>query len=232
MQYHGTLIAPVANRISGARATIAGQKFSFQANQDQRITLHSGDAGTYGKRWQITGHDVARVTLDITLPDGEGGFPGTRHIRAIYSLADAATLRLDITATTDAPTLSTAVNHSCWNLDGTWDWTGHSLPVAADRYLPTTADFAPTGQIATAAGTGHDITTARRSAPQQPPLDTCFCLVDGRGPLRDAPVLRDQTGIAMSVATTAPGAPPARALPSNRKPGPTRRTTRSSRRSC
>ena len=36
MRHHGTLIAPVVNRLSGAQAPIAGKLHRFQANQDGR----------------------------------------------------------------------------------------------------------------------------------------------------------------------------------------------------
>jgi aldose 1-epimerase len=53
MQYHGKIVAPVGNRISGASAAVDGERHRFPANQDNRITLHSGDVGTHLKLWQI-----------------------------------------------------------------------------------------------------------------------------------------------------------------------------------
>lgn len=205
LRYHGSLIAPVANRITGAKAMIAGQTHRFEANQDNRITLHSGDAGTHLKVWQIADLGPTHATLALSLPDGEGGFPGQRHLTATYSLHDTATLHLDLHATTDAPTLFNAVNHSYWNLDGTPDWSGHTLRVAADRYLPGTSDFTPTGEIAPTKGTPYDFAAARAISPADPLLDTCFCLADRRGPLRDVLWLTGKTGITMTVATTEPG---------------------------
>ena len=32
MRYHGSLVAPVVNRLTDARATIAGKEFTFEAN--------------------------------------------------------------------------------------------------------------------------------------------------------------------------------------------------------
>jgi aldose 1-epimerase len=205
LRYHGSLIAPVANRITGAAAMIAGQTHRFEANQDNRITLHSGKAGTHLKVWHPTDISATHATLTLSLPDGEGGFPGNRHLTATYSLHDTATLRLDIQATTDAPTIFNAVNHSYWNLDGTPDWSGHTLRIAADRYLPGTPAFTPTGDIADTKGSPYDFTAARPITPANPPLDTCFCLSDGRGPLRDVLWLTGETGITMTVATTEPG---------------------------
>jgi aldose 1-epimerase len=205
MQYHGKIVAPVGNRISGAGTTINGKRHDFPANQDNRITLHSGDVGTHLKLWQIADKGDDHVTLAVTLPDGEGGFPGTRQLTATFSLQEGATLRLDLQATTDAPTIFNAVNHSYWNLDGTPDVTGHSLRIAADRYLPVDADIVPTGHIAPVVGTPFDFTRTRPCQPGQPPLDTCFCLSDTRLPLRDVLYLVGGTGVAMTIATTEPG---------------------------
>ena len=121
LRYHGALIAPVANRITGATAVIAGRIHHFGANQDDLITLHSGDAGTHLKVWQIANAGPTHVALTLTLPGGEDGFPGLHKVIATYALHDDATLRLDIHATSDTPTLFDAVNHSYWNLDGTND---------------------------------------------------------------------------------------------------------------
>jgi aldose 1-epimerase len=96
-------------------------------------------------------------------------------------------------------------NHSYWNLDGTADWAGHRLQVAADRYLPTTDDFTPTGEIVDVAGTAYDFRAGRRIARSEPPLDNNFCLSDGRVALRDVLWLTGEGGVAMTVATTEPG---------------------------
>ncbi len=205
MQYHGKIVAPVGNRISGASTIIAGKRHDFPANQDDRITLHSGDVGTHLKLWQVADLGPDHVTLTVTLTDGEGGFPGIRQVSATFALHADATLRLDLRATTDAPTLFNAVNHSYWNLDGSPDVTGHDLKIAAARYLPVDADIVPTGEIASVAGTPFDFTTARRFQAANPPLDTCFCLSDQRVPLRDVLWLTGRTGITMTIATTEPG---------------------------
>jgi aldose 1-epimerase len=205
MRHHGSIVAPVGNRISGAQAVIAGKTHRFDPNQDGRITLHSGAAGTQFKLWQIADTGPAHVTLALTLPNGEGGFPGTRPVTATYSLHDDATLRLDLMAKTDAPTLFNAVNHSYWNMDGSPQWTGHQLKVAAAHYLPVTADITPTGEIAPVMGTAYDFTAARVITPGTPAFDHNFCLTNRRGPLRDALWLTGRNGVTMTIATTEPG---------------------------
>ncbi|MDT8854610.1 aldose epimerase family protein [Paracoccaceae bacterium Fryx2] len=205
MRHHGSVIGPVANRISGAQARIAGRLHRFEANQAGTITLHGGDAGTHLKLWSLVAATADSATLGLTLPDGDGGFPGNRTLAARFEVAPPATLRLTVTATTDAATLINVANHSYWNLDGSADWSGHALRIAADRYLPTTPDFTPTGEIFPTEGTPHDFRTAREITPGAPPLDHCFCLSDARRPLTPVLWLTGRGGTSLTLATTEPG---------------------------
>ncbi len=208
-RHHGTLIGPVVNRLTGAQAPIAGKVHRFDENRPGPVTLHSGSASTGRKVWRIDDtrddNTDSALSLRLVLPDGEGGFPGTRHVIARYEVCAPALLRLTVTATTDAPTLLNFANHSYWNLDGTERWEGHSLRIAADRYLPTHADDTPTGGIVDVTDTPYDFRTARVPVPGAPPLDHNFCLSDAPGPLRDVLWLIGQNGVGMTLATTAPG---------------------------
>ena len=205
MRHHGSLIGPVVNRFTGATAPIAGEVHRFEANQDNRITLHSGSAGTHLKVWRVEDHGPAHATLALDLPHGEGGFPGNRRVNARFEVTIPATLTMTVRATTDRPTLLNFANHAYWNLDGSAFWSGHRLWIAADRYLPTTPDFTPTGEIVKVAGTAMDFRQEREIAVGAPLFDNCFCLGDRRGPLRDALRLTGQNGLTMTVATTEPG---------------------------
>ncbi|MDZ4136428.1 MAG: galactose mutarotase, partial [Paracoccaceae bacterium] len=145
------------------------------------------------------------VTLALHLPDGAGGFPGNRLIRATFSAHAPATLRLSVTVQTDAPTLINLANHSYWNLDASPDWSGHTLRIAAQDYLPATDAFTPTGIIAPVEGTPYDFRNPTRIVASSPALDTCFCLSDRRQSLRDVLWLTGTNGTTMTVATTEPG---------------------------
>lgn len=205
MRHHGSLIGPVANRITGAAAQVAGRPCRFEANQAGRITLHSGAAGTHLHLWAREEASSTHATLTITLPDGAGGFPGTRHLRARFDVLPPATLRLTVEATTDAPTLMNVANHSYWNLDGTADWTGHRLQVLAEDYLPTTPDFTPTGDILPVTGTAMDYRRPRTLTVGQDVLDHNFCLAPARRALTPALVLEGASGLRLDFATTEPG---------------------------
>lgn len=205
MAYHGSLIVPVANRIGGATAVIDGHRHQFEGNQNGRICLHSGATGAHRQVWKLAEMTETSCTLRLTLPDGLGGFPGTRRVTVRYAVGEDASLNMQVTAFTDQPTLMNIANHSYWNLDGTPDWAGHSLRIAADRYLPTDADLLPTGQIAPCADTALDFRSRRVITPQSPEMDTCFVLSDSRQPLRDVLWLTGASGLTMTIATTEPG---------------------------
>lgn len=206
LHYHGAVIGPVANRIAGAEAVLDGRTLRFPANQDGRHILHSGDVGTHRKVWRLAEVAEDSCTLTLTLPDGEGGFPGTRRVTARWVVERPATLRMELTVMTDAPTLINFVNHSYWNLDGTDRWDGHSLRIAADHILPVDADTLPTGEIAPVAGSAYDLRAGRALlVAGVPPMDHCFVLGQGRETLRDVLWLTGRSGVEMTMATTEPG---------------------------
>lgn len=204
MRYHGALVGPVANRIAGAAAVIAGRPCRFEANEGGAC-LHSGPSGIHARRWRREAAGEDTLTLVLDLADGEGGFPGNRRITALWRVAPPATLLLRLVVTTDADTLVNVANHSYWNLDGTPGWSGHRLRIAADHITETDAALIPTGRLLPVAGTGYDLRQGRRLVPGEPPLDTNFCLSMAPQPLRDVLWLTGRSGVEMVIATNAPG---------------------------
>ena len=204
MMYYGSLIAPIVNRFRDAKADLAGQTLQFQRNFLGKHALHSGAVGVQHKVWEIEAATQDTVQLALTLPDGEGGFPGLRHVTVRFAL-DGATLRMDVTVVSDKATLWNAANHSYWNLDGTATYAGHSLRIMADHYLPTDADFVPTGEIRAVAGTEMDFRAPRQIGPKAPALDNNFCLGIGQTALRPALILTGASGVELTVSTTEAG---------------------------
>lgn len=204
MMYNGSLVAPIVNRFTNAQAPLADQILRFETNFLGKHSLHSGAAGVQHKCWTLEAATQDTVQLALTLPDGEGGFPGQRNVTVRFAL-DGATLRMDVTVVSDKATLWNAANHSYWNLDGAASYDGHSLQIMADHYLPTDADFVPTGEVRAVAGTNMDFRTPRRIAPQSPALDNCFCLGQGQTALRPALILTGASGVQMTVSTTEAG---------------------------
>jgi aldose 1-epimerase len=205
MAWFGSIVGPVANRIGGARATVGGRPCQFESNFLGRHTLHSGAASVCHKVWTIAEQGPDHATLTVDLPDGDGGFPGNRRVTARWTVTAPATLRLDITTTTDADTLVNLTNHSYWNLDGTPDWRGHTLRIAADRVTAVDGDLIPTGALPDVADLSLDFRAARPPVPGQPPIDHNFCLADARRAMTDVLWLTGTGGLTMTVATTEPG---------------------------
>ncbi|MFZ1338724.1 MAG: aldose epimerase family protein [Paracoccaceae bacterium] len=201
--YFGALVGPVANRIAGANATIVGRPCRFDANEGAN-TLHSGASGLHRRLWRVEDRSDTAVTFALDLADGLGGFPGNRRLSARFSLPGSATLRMELSGTTDAPTPINIANHSYWNLDGTATWAGHSLQIKADRWLPVDTDQIPTGRIAPATG-ALDFRRPRPLGPDAPALDHNFCLATDRRALAEAATLTGASGARLRLMTTEPG---------------------------
>ncbi|QQA42385.1 aldose epimerase family protein [Pelagovum pacificum] len=205
MFYFGAVVAPVANRFAGAKAKLDGETLEFEANQAGLHHLHSGSVGTWAKVWSVAEQSENRVKFALDLPAGEGNYPGNRKVSATFSVEAPSTLRMEIEASTDAPTFFNATNHSYWNLDGTGDWTGHSMWIAADRYMEVDENAAPTGAVIPVEGTDFDFRVEKPVRRNEPDLDHNFCLSDARVEMRDVLRLRGLSGVTMTIATTEPG---------------------------
>jgi len=201
--YLGALVGPVANRIGGAEATINDRCCQFAANEGTN-TLHSGPDGLHNRIWHLADYDATAATFTLSLPAGDSGFPGNRRISARYSLHPNATLRLEISVITDALTPISIADHSYWNLDGTGDWSGHSLQIAADHWLPVTVQGLPTGaRMPTIAE--MNFAQSRTIQPGSPALDHNFCLANARRPLTFTARLTGASGVTLALSTTEPG---------------------------
>ena len=73
------------------------------------------------------------VTLGLVDPDGTMGFPGTVTATCRYSLVEGPALQVDLTATTDTPTLVNLGHHSYFCLDMSGDIRNQKLQMDASR---------------------------------------------------------------------------------------------------
>lgn len=205
MTFHGVIVGPVANRLSGAQATINGVTHHFDANLLGKHTLHSGAAGTHARIWNGVQHSPDTLDLTLDLADGEGGFPAHRHVTATFEILAGPTLRLTITTTADAPSIANLTNHSYWNLDGTDHMNGHALQIDAVSYLPTDDEFVVTGESVSTKNTAFDFSRLRNLTFGSPALDNTFCVAQNRRDLTPVLHLRGASGVSMRVATTEAG---------------------------
>lgn len=157
----GAIAGRYANRIGHGRFTLDGATHQLPLNQDGRHSLHGGGQG-FGKRpWTLVHHDETSATLALVSPDGDAGYPGTLQLWCCYSLIGAATLRIALSATTDAATVVNLAHHSYFRLDDGPDILDHTLEVRANLMTPVDADSIPDGSLAPVAGTPFDFRRAR-----------------------------------------------------------------------
>ncbi|MFG1702323.1 aldose epimerase family protein [Nonomuraea sp. M3C6] len=195
-RYFGAVVGRYGNRIANGRFTLDGVEFRLPVNNG-RHSLHGGTEGFDSKVWTIAARTGESVTLTLTSPDGDQGYPGTLTASVTYTLADDA-LRLDYTAEADAPTVLNLTNHSYFNLNGGGDVLDHVVQMEAEHYLPVDDGKIPTGELAPVKGTPFDFTEPHAVGERYDGgYDHCFVL-DGA-----ARVTAD--GLTMEVTTTEPG---------------------------
>ena len=161
-QYFGCTAGRCANRIAGGKFSIDGTEYAVATNNGANH-LHGGVKGFDKVVWKGEGKAVdgaPRVEFTYTSKDGEEGYPGTVEAKVVYTLTPANTLEVEMSATTDKPTVVNLAHHSYWNLagHGSGDILGHMLLIPAKRYTPVYATLITTGELAPVAGTPFDFT--------------------------------------------------------------------------
>ncbi|MFC6341277.1 aldose epimerase family protein, partial [Nocardioides hankookensis] len=155
--YVGGTIGRYANRIAGGRFVLDGREVVVGVH-DRGNSLHGGPDGFDRRLWDVVEHGPDEVALGLVSPDGDQGFPGEVSVLVRYRV-DGDAVRVDMEATTDAPTVLNLTNHAYFNLDGEGAGTvdDHLLMVAADEFTPVDATGIPLGEHAPVAGTPFDL---------------------------------------------------------------------------
>ena len=161
-QYFGCTAGRCANRIAGGKFTLDGKEYTLATNNGPNH-LHGGVKGFDKVVWEgeprmtATGPSIIFTYLSA---DGEEGYPGNVSAKVTYTLTNANELAVEMTATTDAPTVVNLAHHSYWNLagQGSGDILGHMLQIPAKNYTPVDATLITTGEIAPVANTPLDFT--------------------------------------------------------------------------
>ncbi|MGL4324210.1 MAG: aldose epimerase family protein, partial [Beijerinckiaceae bacterium] len=78
-----------------------------------------------------------------------------------YTLAEPATLRVELSAITDTATIINLCHHSYFNLDGSPDILDHTLSVRANVWTPVNDDLIPDGTLQRVAASPMDFRVAR-----------------------------------------------------------------------
>ena len=204
--HFGSIAGRCANRIAGGQFTLDGHDYQLSQN-DGRNHLHGGAAGFGQLNWMLEADDARSVTLGLTSPDGDQGYPGAVRATCRYAV-EGNGLTIELTAETDRPTLVNLAAHGYFNLDGSDTILDHSLILAAESYLPVNEELIPTGEIRPVAGTPFDFRSARAIGnPEGQTFDHNFVLATAPSPEpRFAARLESaHSGLAMELWTTEPG---------------------------
>jgi aldose 1-epimerase len=163
--YFGALVGRVGNRIGGARFELDGRTHRLAANEG-RNHLHGGVRGFDKALWRAEAGETSdgpALRLHHVSPDGEEGYPGKLDIEAIYTLTGDDSLRLEITARSDAATPVNILHHSYWNLSARPGASvlDDELRLFAGAFTPMGPGLLPTGEIRPVADTPFDFTAAK-----------------------------------------------------------------------
>ncbi|MFN5804185.1 MAG: aldose epimerase family protein [Opitutia bacterium] len=214
----GSTVGRYANRLAGGRLTVDGRIHEVDRN-DGPNHLHGGAHGLDAKVWTSAAgrtEEAGKVTLRVTSPAGEGGYPGELRVTVTYSLSDRRNeLTIRFEAECDAPTACNLTNHAFFNLSGRGAITDHRLRIAAERFIPVDANLIATGELAPVEGTPFDFRNetaiGARITDPHPQLrlgrgyDHCYVL-GGAGTMRVAAEARDpSSGRTLQLLTDAPG---------------------------
>src|SRR4051812_22976078 len=154
--YFGALIGRYGNRIANGMFSLNGHTYRLDINNPPN-SLHGGFNGFNTQVWTAEPIQKSKrvgVKLTRTSVAGEGGttrgttgYPGNVQVEVDYTLDRKNRLRIEYTATTDAPTVINLTNHAYWNLGGEGSGTiyHHRLKINAARYTPVNKDLTPTG---------------------------------------------------------------------------------------
>jgi aldose 1-epimerase len=161
----GAIAGRFANRIRDGRFTLDGVAYQLPRNENGVTALHGGGRAGFGKRaWVCEAHTCDLIRMRLVSPAGDQGYPGTLHVTCTYLAVGGSTLRLELAATTDAPTILNLAHHSYFRLDDAADILDHRLTVDADTVAVVDALSIPTGHVMAVANSPFDFRASRMIA--------------------------------------------------------------------
>ena len=125
--HFGAVPGRFANRIANGRFTLDGVEYQLDRKPGQQHTLHGGPNGFGHRLWTLVASDASSVSLSLDSADGDAGFPGALTATCVYRMLEPATLRVELSAVSDKPTIVNLTQHSYFNLDGSPDILDHEV---------------------------------------------------------------------------------------------------------
>lgn len=215
--YQGATVGPYCNRIGGAAIDINDKHYELVANENDVTCLHSGGEFSFAV-WKAIVIDSDCIEMSYTSPDGQGGFPGEKNVKVIFSLKDDNKLTIKYSAVSTRDTYLNLTNHAYFNLNGygSGDILSHKLFIDADNFTCVDKLSIPTGENAAVDNTPFDFRTEKEigkeiEAPSEQlkltgGYDHNYCINGYNGSLKKcACATGNESGITLSVYTTLPG---------------------------
>lgn len=217
--YRGAIVGRYANRIGQATFTLDGKQYFLDKNGGDHC-LHGGNTGFHKRVWNAA-HSVnaqqCSLTLQLTSPDGEGGFPGNVDITACYTLDNNNVLSLSICASTDKSTPLSFTQHAYFTLSNESTVGSTYVKIDADHVTQADSTLLPTGRLTSVTNTPFDYRTLTKIASRVNSSLPCelFEMVGGydhnyvltalKNNQPNALVYAEDTGIEMALSTNLPG---------------------------
>ena len=183
-------------------AKLSHKTIQAEINTDTGHHIHGGSKGSCYKNWQILEQSQSHVVLEVLLPDGEMGFPGNLRTQVKYELLSNSSLKIEISATTDAETLCSFAHHSYFNLKGGGTIEGHELQIEADHYIDVDSQGIPF-DLCNVNKSPFDFRVKKKLSSSEA-LDHNFCISNYRTKIKNVAKL-SYDSVSMDLMSSEPG---------------------------
>ena len=129
----GAVCGRYGNRIENARLERDGIEYALTANEGAQC-LHGGQPGFGDQTWTLDKVASDCITLTLTSPDGDQGFPGQCQARVTYRVSPQG-ISCALSASVDKPCPINLIQHNYWNLGA--DAGNHRLWIPATQTQDT-----------------------------------------------------------------------------------------------
>ena len=141
--HFGVIAGRYANRIADGKFELAGQIWQLDRNNEFGDCIHGGMAGFHLQVFTLQELRSNSVTLQLEMPDGAAGFPGTMNLAITYTLTVKNTL-----AYRRAVTLESVITDSVSFVSGNVDFTVDGNNLTADVIISPFTSYTFTWTVA------------------------------------------------------------------------------------
>jgi len=162
--YHGATVGRYANRIKDGKFSLNGKAYTLAKNEIARnCHLHGGNIGFSSRLFTVTDCRDNAITLSLSSPDGEEGYPGNLTVNVTYTLEND-TLTIEYSAESDADTIVNLTNHAYFNLGGVGEESvlDQTLTLHASAIAEVDETLIPTGRLLPVQNTPFDFNMPKR----------------------------------------------------------------------